>query len=86
MGILTWIILGGISGWIVSMIVDTNEDQGLLGNIVLGVIGAVLGGYLGTRLFDTTVTGFNISSIALAVFGGLVFVGLWRILTGKKKL
>jgi uncharacterized membrane protein YeaQ/YmgE (transglycosylase-associated protein family) len=84
MGFITWIVLGGISGWIVSMLVKTNAEQGLIGNIVVGSVGAVIGGFLGSELLGYEVTGFNLSSIALAVLGGLVFVFIWKAVTGKK--
>ncbi len=86
MGLITWIILGGISGWIVSLIVKTDGDQGILGNIMVGIVGAMIGGFIGTKLFDSTVTGFNISSVVLSVLGGLVFVFVWGLITGKKSV
>ncbi len=46
MGVLAWIILGGLAGWIASIIMNTNEDQGIFLNIVVGIVGAVLGGFI----------------------------------------
>ena len=46
LGIIGWIVLGGLAGWIASMIAGTNSGQGLLGNIVVGIIGAFLGGFI----------------------------------------
>jgi uncharacterized membrane protein YeaQ/YmgE (transglycosylase-associated protein family) len=45
MNILLWIVLGGLAGWIASMIMKRNEQQGLLGDIVIGIIGALVGGF-----------------------------------------
>ncbi len=86
MGIISWIILGALSGWIVSIIVKTNAKQGFLGNVAVGVIGALLGGFLGSRLFDVDVSGLNFKSILVAVVGGLVFVAIWNLVTGRKTL
>lgn len=86
MGIVSWIILGALSGWIVSMIVKTNEKQGFVGNVVVGVIGAVVGGFLGNKLFDADISGLNLKSVLLAVGGGLIFVAVLNFITGKKTL
>jgi uncharacterized membrane protein YeaQ/YmgE (transglycosylase-associated protein family) len=86
MGILTWIILGALSGWIVSLIVKTNGQQGMVGNIVIGVVGAVIGGFVGSKLFGLNVSGLNITSILLAVGGGLIFTFILNAVIGKKSL
>ncbi len=86
MGIITWVILGSLSGWIVSMIAGTNEQQGFLGNIIVGILGAVIGGFLANKLFDAEVTGLNLKSIAIAILGGLIFVLIWGALTGSKSV
>lgn len=86
MGIITWIVLGGVSGWIVSLIMKTNEEQGFFGNIAVGVVGALIGGFLGDKLFGSEVTGFNISSIVLSVVGGALFVFIWKMLAGNKAI
>jgi uncharacterized membrane protein YeaQ/YmgE (transglycosylase-associated protein family) len=86
MGIVSWVILGALSGWIVSMIVKTNEKQGFVGNVVVGVVGALVGGFLGSKLFDVDVSGVNLKSVLLAVAGGLIFVTVLSFFTGKKTL
>ena len=84
MGILSWIILGALAGWLVSLIVKTNFEQGMFGNIVVGIIGALIGGFLGSKLLGIDVTGINITSILLAVGGGVLFVFLLSAVTGRK--
>lgn len=85
MGLLSWIIFGAIAGWVASLILKTNEQQSALGNIIVGVIGAAVGGWLSGLLFDGTgVTGFNLQSFFIAVIGAVVFLTIKGALTGKK--
>ncbi len=79
MGILLWIILGALAGWIASLIMGTDAQQGAFLNIVVGIIGAVVGGYVFQAFGQTGVTGFNIYSILVAVIGAIVLLGLVRL-------
>ena len=74
MGILAWIVLGGIAGWIASMIAGNNAQQGLLGNIITGIIGAFIGGLLINLLGGEGVTGFNLWSLLVAVMGATLLL------------
>lgn len=76
MGILAWIILGGLAGWIASMIMSTNEDQGIFLNIIVGIIGAVLGGFIVQMLGGSGIDGFNLYSLIVAVFGAIVLLAV----------
>lgn len=76
MGILLWIIFGGIVGWIASLIMKTDAQQGMLLNIVVGIIGAVLGGWVMSLVGQSGVSGFNIYSFAVAILGAVIFVGI----------
>lgn len=82
MGIIGWIILGGLAGWVASMIAGTNERQGLLGNIVVGIIGGLLGGFIVSLFGAEGITGFNIWSFVVAVLGAVVALWLWKSLRG----
>lgn len=82
MGIIGWVILGGIAGWIASLIVD-NKGNGLLVNIVVGVIGAVIGGFIFNATGGEGVTGFNIWSFFVAVVGAVVLLWLVNLVTKK---
>lgn len=75
MGILGWIIIGGLAGWIASMIADTNKSMGLVANIVVGIVGALIGGFVVT-LFgaDSGVNGFNLWSLFVAVVGAVILL------------
>jgi uncharacterized membrane protein YeaQ/YmgE (transglycosylase-associated protein family) len=78
MAILAWVILGGLAGWIASMIMGTNEQQGCLVNIIVGIAGAVIGGFIFSALGGTGVTGFNIYSLIVATIGAVVLLWIVR--------
>ena len=86
MGILSWIVLGALSGWIASLILKTNAEQGALGNIIMGIVGALIGGFLGSWLFGVDISGVNVTSVLLAVLGALVFAFALSLITGKKSV
>ena len=80
MGILLWIIFGGLVGWIASMIMKTDSQQGLLLNIVVGIIGAIVGGWIMTSLGTAGVSGFNLYSFGVAIIGAVLFIGLIKLI------
>lgn len=82
--IITWIVVGGLAGWVASMIVGTNRGQGMIGNIVVGIIGALVGGLLFGLLGGTGFTGFNIWSFVVALIGAVVVLLIWQAITGRK--
>ena len=84
MGIIGWIILGGLAGWVASMIAGTNREQGLLGNIVVGVIGGVIGGFVVNLFGVDGVTGFNLWSFAVALLGAVIALWVWKAMSGRK--
>jgi len=84
MGIIGWIILGGLAGWIASMIAGTNREQGLLGNIIVGIIGAFVGGFIFNLFGGVGVTGFNLWSFIVALVGAVILLFIWRAITGRK--
>ncbi len=85
MGIIGWIILGGIAGWIASIVMKTNEDQGLLGNIVVGIIGGLIGGFVFNLIGGEGVNGFNIYSLIVAVIGAIILLAIFRLVGGGNK-
>jgi uncharacterized membrane protein YeaQ/YmgE (transglycosylase-associated protein family) len=85
MNIVGWIVLGGLAGWVASMIVGNNKSQGLLGNILVGIVGAFLGGWVFGLLGGSGVTGFNIWSFVVAVVGAVIVLLIWTAITGRKK-
>lgn len=81
MNIILWIILGGVAGWLASIVMKTNSNQNTLGDIILGIIGALIGGLLLGLFGFAGVSGFNIYSLFVAVLGSIVLIGLRRMLT-----
>jgi uncharacterized membrane protein YeaQ/YmgE (transglycosylase-associated protein family) len=83
MGILAWIVLGAIAGFITNMIMGGAE--GVIATIILGIVGAVVGGYLaGTVLKVADVTGINVESIVVAVIGAVIVVAVYRLVIGRR--
>ena len=81
MNFLVWIIFGALAGWIASIIMGKNNKMGALANIVVGIIGAFLGGYIMQFFGARGVTGFNLPSLLVALVGAVVLlfiVGLFR--------
>lgn len=78
MSILIWIVFGAIVGWIASAIMGTRE--GLLMDIILGIVGAVLGGWLMSILGQGGVSGFNLYSFLVAILGAIVLIAIVRAL------
>ena len=74
MGIILWVIFGGIVGWVASLIMKTDSQQGIVMNIVIGVIGAIVGGWFMTFIGESTITGFNLYSFLVALVGAVVFI------------
>jgi uncharacterized membrane protein YeaQ/YmgE (transglycosylase-associated protein family) len=84
-GIIAWIVLGAIAGWITNMIMGGGE--GVIATIILGIIGAVVGGWLaGTVLKVADVTGINIESIVVAVIGAVIVVAVYRAVAGRRSV
>lgn len=80
MGIILWIILGGIAGWVASMIMKTDANQGILLNILVGIVGAVVGGWVMNLIGHYGVTGFNIYSFLVALLGSIILLAIVKAL------
>lgn len=84
MGILTWAILGLIAGAIAKAIYPGEQNTGLLGTMVLGIVGSQVGGWIGQELFGTTaaaVGSLSIPGIITAVLGAIAIIFIWGLLT-----
>jgi len=84
MGILSWIAMGLIVGALAKFIMPGKDPGGLIITILLGVAGALLGGWLGSRLGIGTVSAFDLKSILIATGGAILILILYRILFQKK--
>ncbi len=82
MSILAWIVLGALAGWIASMIMKTNDEQGAIANIIVGIIGALIGGFLVNLFGAEGVTGLNLYSLLVAIGGSVVLLAVYRALKG----
>jgi uncharacterized membrane protein YeaQ/YmgE (transglycosylase-associated protein family) len=78
MNLLLFIILGGIAGWLASVIMKTNNRQGILLDIVVGIVGAFLGGLLFNLFGARGVTGFNLWSLLVALVGAVGLLAIVR--------
>ena len=79
MGILLWIIFGALAGWIASIIMKTDSGQGTVSDIIMGIIGAVVGGFFMNLFGQSGITGFNLYSLVVAVIGAIVVIYVGRI-------
>jgi uncharacterized membrane protein YeaQ/YmgE (transglycosylase-associated protein family) len=77
MGILSWIVLGLVAGLIAGFLMK-GGGYGLIGDIVLGILGALVGGFLSSTFLGIDVSGFNITSIVIAVLGACLLIGVSR--------
>jgi uncharacterized membrane protein YeaQ/YmgE (transglycosylase-associated protein family) len=84
MSIVGWIVLGLIAGFIASKIV-TSQGQGFWINIALGIIGALVGGFLFEGLGAQGITGFNVSSMIVAIIGSIVVLLIYHAVTGRRR-
>ena len=86
MSILAWIVLGLIAGFIASQVVN-KSGEGLLLDIVLGIVGAFVGGYLFTLFGAAPVTGLNLYSMLVAVVGAVVVLAVYHlIMNGRSRI
>lgn len=85
MGIISWIILGLIAGFIGSKIVN-RTGEGIVLDVILGVVGAIVGGYLFSLVGSQGVTGINLWSLLVAVIGAIVVLVVYRLIVGGGRL
>jgi uncharacterized membrane protein YeaQ/YmgE (transglycosylase-associated protein family) len=85
MSIIAWIVLGLLAGFIASKVVD-HSGQGTIIDIVLGIVGAIVGGFLFTTFGSAGVTGFNIWSLVVATLGAIVVLVVKHAVMGRRSL
>jgi uncharacterized membrane protein YeaQ/YmgE (transglycosylase-associated protein family) len=81
--VIFWIVLGLIGAWIAGFFVN-KPTSGMFQNLALGVIGAVVGGYIAAAVTGTGVTGFNLWSIFVSVIGAIVVVWIYNMVLGRR--
>lgn len=86
MGILSWIIVGAIAGWLAGLLVRGDEGLGVIGRIALGIVGALVGGFIaGVLTGGDYISGINPTTIIVATIGAIVVVVLYYALTGRSR-
>ena len=85
MGLLSWIVVGAIAGWLAGNLVK-GRGFGCLGDIIVGVVGGLVGGFLASQLFNMpdAINGFNLGSIVVAFLGAVVVIVVLRLLRGGR--
>ena len=84
MGIIAWLVLGALSGWIASIIMNKNGSMGIMANIFTGIIGAFIGGIVFNFLGHQKVTGLNLHSVLVSVVGACILIWILGAITKSK--
>jgi uncharacterized membrane protein YeaQ/YmgE (transglycosylase-associated protein family) len=74
--IVLWIVLGALAGWIASIIMGKNAQMGAIANIVVGIVGALIGGFVMSLFGQSDVTGFNLYSLLVAILGAVILLAI----------
>lgn len=83
MGIIAWIILGALAGWLASKTMNTNKSMGAIANIAVGIIGALIGGFIMNFFNRSGVDGLNIYSLFVAFLGSIILIAIVKAITRK---
>jgi uncharacterized membrane protein YeaQ/YmgE (transglycosylase-associated protein family) len=84
-GIAAWILFGLIAGAIAKFIMPGKDPGGCIGTVIIGILGALIGGFVGTELFEFgTVTGFNMRSFGIAILGAIILLAMYRLLLERR--
>jgi len=84
LGILAWILFGAIAGLIAKALMKENAPGGFIATVLLGIVGALVGGFLGVQMGLGDLSGFDLRSMALAVGGGVVVLFIYGLATKKR--
>ena len=84
MSIISWIVLGGVAGWLASIIMKRNSQMGLIANVIAGIVGAMVGGWVFSLFGGTGVTGFNLPSLVVAFVGAVIVLAVVNLIFGRK--
>lgn len=84
MGVVAWVLVGLIAGALAKLIMPGNDPGGWILTIVLGIVGALVGGFLWSFIGNADITGVNATSVAIATLGALVVLAIYRMSTGGR--
>ena len=86
MSIIAWLVVGAIAGYLAGMLVKGDESLGVIGHVVLGIIGALVGGFLASALLNRDMTtGINIETIVVATIGAVIAVVVYNAIRGNTR-
>jgi uncharacterized membrane protein YeaQ/YmgE (transglycosylase-associated protein family) len=83
-GILSWIIFGLIAGAIAKFLTPGRDPGGCIITMIIGIVGALLGGWIATALGYGGISGFDVRSFVIAIVGSIVLLLLWRVISGRR--
>jgi len=86
MNTIVWLVVGGLIGWVASMVMGTNDRQGLILNVVVGIVGAFLGGWLLSGFFGSSTINegnFSIGGLFVSFLGAVILIALLKLLRGR---
>ena len=83
MSILAWIVVGLIAGVLAKIVMPGPDPGGIILTIVIGIVGALIGGFIVSRLGGPGMTGFNLPSILVATLGSIILLALYRLVTRR---
>ncbi|HEX3034926.1 MAG TPA: GlsB/YeaQ/YmgE family stress response membrane protein [Thermodesulfobacteriota bacterium] len=86
MGILAWIILGLIAGALAKLILPGKDPGGIIVTILIGIVGALLGGFIATQLGFGSVSGVDFRSIIIAILGAIILLLIYRLVVGRRRV
>ena len=88
MNFIIWLLIGGVIGWIASMIMGTNSRQGIMLNVVVGIVGSFLGGFFLSGLFGVSTINqgnFSLPGMLVSLLGAMILLALVKLLSGISK-
>ena len=85
MRFLSWILLGLVAGGLAKFIMPGKDPGGCLVTMLIGIVGALIGGFIGSTLLGRSVTGFDLMSLLLAVLGSIILLALYRFFLGRAR-
>jgi uncharacterized membrane protein YeaQ/YmgE (transglycosylase-associated protein family) len=90
MGLISWLVVGAIAGYLAGMLVKGDESMGVIGHILLGIVGALVGGFLAGLLFPgegvNYINDFSLTTIIVATIGAVIAVVVWNAVLGRSRV
>jgi uncharacterized membrane protein YeaQ/YmgE (transglycosylase-associated protein family) len=85
MGIIAWIVLGLVAGGLAKLIMPGRDPGGIIVTMLIGIAGALVGGFVFSLFGGGGVTGLNLGSIIVAIVGSLILLALYRVIAGRRR-